>query len=111
MFWQIAVWAKFAYMDFFIRAFELRHSGNEYFKAYIQLFFDDKMYNEAAQCIAKLGLQEHYDIQDVCLPLILQDKANLVEKYVFQNKKQQERLLLLLDWLVGDSTDLDDVIR
>ena len=108
---QIAMQRKLAFFDSFIRAFEMRHAGNEYFKPYIQPLLDERSYNEAAQCIAFLDLQAHYDTYDVCLPLILQDKVNLVEKYVFQNRAEQKRLLLMLDWLIDDKTNIDDVIR
>ena len=44
---------------------------------------------QAAQCITKLGLQKHYKTRDILLPLILQDKVNLIEAYVFQNHDEQ----------------------
>ena len=98
-------------MDMFVRAFEMFHDGNEYFKDYIQPYLDKKMYKEASQCIAKLGLQQYYDMRDICVPLILQDKINLVENYVKNNREAQANLMMLLDWLVDDETDIQDVIQ
>ena len=47
----------------------------------------------------------------VVLPLILQDKINLVESYVYQHADQQMALVMLLDSLLDKDVDIGTIIR
>ncbi len=62
-----------------------------------------------------MELQDYFDIRDTCLPLILQDKINLIQNYVRGNQDQQVALLKLLDKLYvdisSDDSTVDKLIR
>ncbi len=50
-------------------------------------------------------------VLQIVLPLLLQDKLNLVENYVYQNRTQQMALVKLLDHLCDQDTNITDIIR
>ncbi|XP_071322282.1 exonuclease mut-7 homolog isoform X2 [Trachinotus anak] len=54
-------------------------------------------YKEAAVLCIKLKLQEEVNMEEVCVPLILQDKLSLVESFVTGNNHLEQQLITLLD--------------
>ncbi|XP_078082867.1 exonuclease mut-7 homolog isoform X2 [Mustelus asterias] len=54
-------------------------------------------YKEAVLLSIKLKLQPQLDVEEMCIPLLLQDKVNLVEAYVADYPELQHCLLQLLD--------------
>ncbi|KAL4219645.1 hypothetical protein ACF0H5_022217 [Mactra antiquata] len=96
--------------DLAVKCFHLCFPGNECFLPKVKEFVANKKYKEAAVCAGKLGLQEHFDMNEIVLPLILQDKVNLVETYVCGFPEHQEILVQYLDHLCARDTDLDLVL-
>ena len=66
---------------------------------------------QASHCINKLRLQDSFHIGDLIGPLLLLNNINLVQSHVYQNRKQQEALLLFLDNLLDEDTDLELVLQ
>ena len=66
---------------------------------------------QASHCINKLRLQDSFHIGDLIGPLLLLNNINLVQSHVYQNRKQQEALLLFLDNLLDEDTDLEVVLQ
>ncbi|XP_064616174.1 exonuclease mut-7 homolog isoform X2 [Liolophura sinensis] len=97
------------FLELFVKAFDLRHAGNEYCLPRIQELIDNQKYKEAAVCASRLGLQHHFTLRQIVLPLLLQDKVNLIESYVYGQPSEQMALLKLLDHLCDKSTDLTEV--
>ncbi|XP_067598613.1 exonuclease mut-7 homolog isoform X7 [Pseudorca crassidens] len=60
---------------------------------------------------AKLRLQADLDVEKMCLPLLLQDKADLVERYVDGFPDLQRRLLALMDSWCQPGFDIRVVAR
>ncbi|XP_060579875.1 exonuclease mut-7 homolog [Ruditapes philippinarum] len=93
--------------DMAVRCFHLCYHGNDHFLPRIRKFIENKKFKEAAHCAGKLGLQHHFDMSEIVLPLILQDKVNLLEVYVSGFPEHQEMLVRYLDHLCDRETDLD----
>lgn len=92
--------------DMAVRSFHLCYHGNDHFLPRIRKFIENKKFKEAAHCAGKLGLQHHFDMSEIVLPLILQDKINLLEVYVSGFPEHQEMLVCYLDHLCDRDTDL-----
>ncbi|XP_067661901.1 exonuclease mut-7 homolog isoform X1 [Haliotis asinina] len=97
--------------DMAVKAFKLRHIGNDYFLPEIKKFLEKGKHKEACHCAGKLGLQGHFSMQEIILPLLLQDKVNLVESYVIGNPEQQKAVVQLLDHLCDRETDINRIIE
>ncbi|CAL8406015.1 unnamed protein product [Arctogadus glacialis] len=52
---------------------------------------------EAATFSVKMGLQLALDMEDMCIPLLLQDKVTLAESFVYGHPHLELRLVTLLD--------------
>ncbi|XP_058709488.1 exonuclease mut-7 homolog isoform X2 [Poecile atricapillus] len=68
-------------------------------------------YKEAAILSIKLKLQPDQDVEKMCTPLLLQDKANLVEDYVAEHPELQRKLLQTLDTWCDPSFNIRDITR
>ncbi|KAI0227147.1 3'-5' exonuclease domain-containing protein [Lamellibrachia satsuma] len=108
---QSAIANNMVAFDLIVKAFCLSYEGSDNFVMLVRQFVQQKKYKEAALCITRLNLQEHFDIKEVVLPLLLQDKVNLVESYVYRHPDQQMALLKLIDYLIDRDTDIGSVIR
>ncbi|XP_064649794.1 exonuclease mut-7 homolog [Lineus longissimus] len=82
-----------------VKAYSLCHNGNTYFLPFIKSMLLYHRYKEASSCVSRLDLHDHFETKDIILPLLFQDKVNILENYVFRKKKEQERLVQLLDML------------
>nr|KAG5686419.1 hypothetical protein BaRGS_029398 [Batillaria attramentaria] len=80
--------------------------GNEYFVPEIERFIAADKIKDAAQTAGRLGLQDHFTQEQILVPLLLQDKVNLIETYLAGNPGQQKQFLGLLDHLCSRETDL-----
>ncbi|KAL5012574.1 hypothetical protein ScPMuIL_011125 [Solemya velum] len=97
--------------DMAVKNFELDHEGNEYFLPAIIDFLQKKNYKEAAVCAGKLGLQDHFTLEEIVVPLLLQDKINLIEVYLCGNPELQKKTVQMLDHFCDRGTDMEKVIR
>ena len=68
-------------LDLISSAFHLNHEGNDYFLPHVIFFLENKKYKEAANCVSKLGLQNHFDIKDVSGMCMTQTNNNIILKY------------------------------
>ncbi|CAH1786913.1 unnamed protein product [Owenia fusiformis] len=98
-------------MDMVVKAFKLYYHGNQFFISHIRPMVEKKDYKMASQCISKLGLQEHFDFEEIVIPLLLTDKVNLIESYVYRNKAAQIKIVQLLDRLCDKSVDIGHIVR
>lgn len=93
--------------DTAVRCFHLCYPGNDCFLPRIKMFLEKKKFKEAAICASRLGLQHHFDMDQIVLPLILQDKINLLDTYVCGSVEQQQLVVEYLDYLCDRDTKLD----
>jgi hypothetical protein len=60
--------------------------------------------------VIALRLQSHFDLDDIVLPCLLQDRGNLVEAYINGNRDLQLDLISRLDQFI-DADDCDSRIQ
>uniref|UniRef100_UPI00398EB289 exonuclease mut-7 homolog n=1 Tax=Pristiophorus japonicus TaxID=55135 RepID=UPI00398EB289 len=68
-------------------------------------------YKEAVLLSTKLNLQPQLDMEEMCIPLLLQDKVSLVEAYVADYPALQNRLLQMLDSWCHPAFNCRDIQR
>ncbi|XP_036605493.1 exonuclease mut-7 homolog isoform X1 [Trichosurus vulpecula] len=68
-------------------------------------------YKEAVILSTKLKLQPELDVEKMCTPLLLQDKANLVEDYVADYPHLQSQLLQIMDTWCHPTFNTRDIAR
>nr|XP_030694020.1 exonuclease mut-7 homolog isoform X11 [Globicephala melas] len=77
----------------------------------LQTLWSTRELGQAIVLGAKLRLQADLDVEKMCLPLLLQDKADLVERYVDGFPDLQRRLLALMDSWCQPGFDIRVVAR
>ncbi|XP_060070082.1 exonuclease mut-7 homolog isoform X2 [Ylistrum balloti] len=97
-------------VGFAIKAFQLDQPDNSFLVPVLRCFLEKHKFKEAAVCGGKLGLQDHFSVEEIVLPLILQDKVNLIETYLIGNQRQQQLVVQMLDRLCDRSVDMATII-
>jgi hypothetical protein len=70
-------------------------------KSVVDEELQNKRYKEACQ-LASLGqIHVHYTIEQLVVPLILQDKTNVAENFLDGSLEHQKQLVVLLDNILG----------
>ncbi|XP_062612527.1 exonuclease mut-7 homolog isoform X2 [Saccostrea cucullata] len=92
------------------KTFELKHQGNGYMLPEIKRFLEGKKYNECALLAGHLGLQDHFRIEEIAVPLILQNKLNLLETYLRGNQGQQTLVVQFLDHMCDKSYNINNLV-
>uniref|UniRef100_A0A8C0HUW8 Exonuclease 3'-5' domain containing 3 n=1 Tax=Balaenoptera musculus TaxID=9771 RepID=A0A8C0HUW8_BALMU len=80
-----------------VSIFQLQDADRSPLLAHVHRLHQEGKFNEAIVLGTKLRLQADLDVEKTCIPLLLQDKADLVERYVDGFPDLQRRLLALLD--------------
>ncbi|XP_006813243.1 exonuclease mut-7 homolog [Saccoglossus kowalevskii] len=96
--------------DTIVKVYELDSPGNECLLPYINQLLHKHHYKEAANCVSKLNLQHCFTLNEIVLPLIYQDKGNMVERYLHGHKDLQIELVKLLDSYCDKDFDLNGII-
>ncbi|XP_040012664.1 exonuclease mut-7 homolog isoform X2 [Xiphias gladius] len=68
-------------------------------------------YKEAAVLCIKLKLQQELNMEEMCVPLILQDKMPLAESFVTGHNHLEQRLITLLDSWCHPSFNVDEITK
>ncbi|XP_031133903.1 exonuclease mut-7 homolog isoform X1 [Sander lucioperca] len=66
-------------------------------------------YKEAAVLAIKLKLQKELDMEEMCVPLILQNKLPLAESFVIGHNHLEQRLVTLLDLWCHPSFSVEEI--
>ncbi|XP_061459965.1 exonuclease mut-7 homolog isoform X2 [Rhineura floridana] len=74
------------------------------------LYYKDK-FKEAATLSIKLKLQPDLEVEKMCVPLLLQDKTDLVDSYVEGYSDLQKQLLQVLDLWFAPGFQIKDITR
>ncbi|XP_033832012.1 exonuclease mut-7 homolog [Periophthalmus magnuspinnatus] len=67
-------------------------------------------YKEAIDIASKLKLQNELSVEEMCIPLILQDKLSMAESYVKGHKHLVQALVTLLDSWCHPNFDVNQII-
>ncbi|XP_029371434.1 exonuclease mut-7 homolog isoform X2 [Echeneis naucrates] len=68
-------------------------------------------YKEAAVLCIKMKLQKEVIMEQICIPLILQDKLSLAESFVTGHNQLEQQLVTLLDSWCHPSFSLEEIIK
>ncbi|XP_036710633.1 exonuclease mut-7 homolog isoform X5 [Balaenoptera musculus] len=94
-----------------VSIFQLQDADRSPLLAHVHRLHQEGKFNEAIVLGTKLRLQADLDVEKTCIPLLLQDKADLVERYVDGFPDLQRRLLALLDSWCQPGFDIRVVAR
>ncbi|XP_053138004.1 exonuclease mut-7 homolog isoform X2 [Hemicordylus capensis] len=84
-------------LDPLFSIFQLHAADRHYLLGQIGHLYYKNKFKEAVTLSIKLNLQPDLDVEKMCVPLLLQDKANLAEAYVEGYPDLQQQLLQVLD--------------
>ncbi|XP_048181121.1 exonuclease mut-7 homolog isoform X4 [Corvus hawaiiensis] len=98
-------------LDPLISIYQLHTVDRNYLLEHVSHLYLQGNYKEAAILSIKLKLQPDQDVEKMCTPLLLQDKANLVEDYVGEYPELQRKLLQTLDMWCDPSFNIRDITR
>ncbi|NXG15053.1 MUT7 Exonuclease, partial [Grallaria varia] len=98
-------------LDPLISIYQLHTADRNYLLEHVSHLYLKGDYKEAAILSMKLKLQPDQDVEKMCTPLLLQDKANVVEDYVGEYPELQSKLLQILDTWCEPSFNIRDITR
>ncbi|XP_027559141.1 exonuclease mut-7 homolog isoform X2 [Neopelma chrysocephalum] len=98
-------------LDPLISIYQLHTADRNYLLEHVSHLYLKGDYKEAAILSIKLKLQPDQDVEKMCIPLLLQDKANVVEDYVGEYPELQSKLLQILDSWCEPGVNIRDVTR
>ncbi|XP_054704335.1 exonuclease mut-7 homolog isoform X13 [Grus americana] len=96
-------------LDPLISIYQLHTADRNYLLGHVSHLYHKGDYKEAAILSIKLKLQPDQDVEKMCVPLLLQDKTNLVEDYVGEYPELQSKLLQILDTWCEPGFNIRDV--
>ncbi|PNI68415.1 LOW QUALITY PROTEIN: EXD3 isoform 1 [Pan troglodytes] len=91
--------------------FQLQDADRSCLLAHVHRLHHEGRFREAATLGATLKLQSELGVEKMSVPLLLQDKVALVERYVAGFPDLQRRLLVLMDSWCQPGFDIKDVAR
>lgn len=84
-------------LDYLISIYRLQEADRSFLLGPVTHLHQMGKYKEAAILSTKLNLQPDLDLEQMCTPLLLMERFNLVEAYVAGNPELQTKLLQMLD--------------
>ncbi|KAI8518141.1 Exonuclease mut-7 [Branchiostoma belcheri] len=92
------------------RVFQLIGPGNEFLAEHVEILLHKQQYKEAIHCATKLQLQKFFVFDEIAVPLILQDKVNMVESYIQGHPDLQVLMVQLIDSWCAQDFRMDDFL-
>ncbi|XP_078605865.1 exonuclease mut-7 homolog [Branchiostoma floridae x Branchiostoma japonicum] len=93
------------------RVFHLVGPGNEFLAEHVEILLHKQQYKEAIHCATKLQLQQFFVFEEIAVPLILQDKVNMVESYIQGHHDLQVAMVQLIDSWCAQDFRMDDYLN
>ncbi|KAM9735493.1 exonuclease mut-7 homolog isoform 2-T3 [Menidia menidia] len=97
------------FADSLINIYQLKSLDPSVLRLHIVKLQAFHCYKEAAMLGIKLELQNELSLEEMCIPLIFQDKLSLAESYVTGHPQLQQQLVKLLDSWCHPSFNIEDV--
>ncbi|XP_043841778.1 exonuclease mut-7 homolog [Dromiciops gliroides] len=94
-----------------ISIYQLQKADRNILLGNVNHLYHKGKYKEAVILSTKLKLQPELDVEKMCTPLLLQDKANLVEDYVADYPHLQSQLLQIMDTWCHPTFNARDIAR
>ncbi|XP_035420564.1 exonuclease mut-7 homolog isoform X8 [Cygnus atratus] len=98
-------------LDPLISIYQLHTADRNYLLGHVSHLYHSGNYKEAAILSIKLKLQPDQDVEKMCMPLLFQDKINLMEDYVGEYPELQCKLLQILDTWCEPGFNIRDIAR
>ncbi|XP_066837000.1 exonuclease mut-7 homolog isoform X4 [Anser cygnoides] len=98
-------------LDPLISIYQLHTADRNYLLGHVSHLYHRGDYKEAAILSIKLKLQPDQDVEKMCMPLLFQDKINLMEDYVGEYPELQCKLLQILDTWCEPGFNIRDIAR
>ncbi|CAH1272305.1 EXD3 [Branchiostoma lanceolatum] len=92
------------------RVFHLVGPGNEFLTKHVEILLHKQQYKEAIHCATKLQLQKFFIFEEIAVPLILQDKVNMVESYIQGHRDLQIAMVQMIDSWCAQDFRMDDYV-
>ncbi|XP_075415860.1 exonuclease mut-7 homolog isoform X2 [Tenrec ecaudatus] len=94
-----------------VSIFQLQNADRSLLLDHVDQLYDHGKFKEAALLSMKLQLQPELDLEKMAVPLLLQNKTSLVERYVGGFPELQRQLLVLLDSWCRPGFSIHEVVR
>nr|XP_038043968.1 exonuclease mut-7 homolog isoform X6 [Anas platyrhynchos] len=98
-------------LDPLISIYQLHTADRNYLLGHVSHLYHRGDYKEAAILSIKLKLQPDQDVEKMCMPLLFQDKINLMEDYVGEYPELQCKLVQILDTWCEPGFNIRDIAR
>ncbi|XP_059214379.1 exonuclease mut-7 homolog [Centropristis striata] len=100
-----------SFVDGLINIYQLSSLDPAILRLHIIMLHNLHCYKEAAVLSIKLELQEELNMEEMCVPLILQNKLPLAESFVTGHHHLEQRLVTLLDSWCHPSFSLEEISK
>ncbi|XP_030597907.1 exonuclease mut-7 homolog isoform X1 [Archocentrus centrarchus] len=99
------------FVDSLINIYQLNSLDPALLKLHITGLQAHSCYKEAAWLSIKLKLQEELNMEEMCVPLIMQDKLSVAESFVSGHSHLEQRLVTLLDSWCHPSFSVEELSK
>nr|XP_046230981.1 exonuclease mut-7 homolog [Scatophagus argus]XP_046230982.1 exonuclease mut-7 homolog [Scatophagus argus] len=103
--------AQASFVDSLMNIYQLKSLDLAVLRLHIMRLQSLNCYKEAAVISTKLQLQKELNMEEMCIPLILQNKFQLAESFVTDHSDLEKQLVTLLDSWCHPSFNVNDVRR
>ncbi|KAM6902121.1 exonuclease mut-7 homolog [Xenentodon cancila] len=100
-----------AFVDALVSIYQLKSSDPSLLCCHIVRLQTLKCYKEAAVLSIKLELQKELNMEEICVPLILQDKLSLAESFVIGHNELEQQLVTLLDSWCHPNFNVEEISK
>jgi hypothetical protein len=98
-------------LDFVCGPYKLADVDNSFLLDFLRYKLEAKLdFKDKALLISTLQFHEYFDLEQTLLPLLLQDKLNVLEKYLSNNKAAQVKFVGYLDKMCQKEVCLSDYL-
>ncbi|XP_062815191.1 exonuclease mut-7 homolog isoform X3 [Anolis carolinensis] len=98
-------------LDPLIGIYHLHAADRDFLLGHVNHLYHKGKFKEAAVLGIKLELQPDLELEKMCVPLLFQERMDLVEAFVESHPDLQQQLLLLLDTWFAPDFQITDVAR
>nr|XP_014342974.1 PREDICTED: exonuclease mut-7 homolog [Latimeria chalumnae] len=98
-------------LDPLISIYQLDKADKDYLLGHVKYLYHKGKYKEAIVLSIKLHLQPDLCVEEMCTPMLLQEKTNLAEAFVADYPELQSKLVQMLDRWCDPTFNSEDLIR
>ncbi|CAF0779065.1 unnamed protein product [Brachionus calyciflorus] len=96
-------------LEWFTRAYQL-NKNNEALLPYVKFRIKNLDFKDKAILIGSLALHDHFKCEEIVLPLLFQDKLNIIDKYLINSPCQQKKFVQILDSMCDTNSTISSLI-